>query len=59
MRSPRSAWLWQLANDVLTGVAACALLLAAIDVMDVRYALPLAGVLVAIGLLLEDSTAAA
>jgi hypothetical protein len=51
--------LWQLANDVLTGVAACALLLAAIDVMDVRYALPLAGVLVAIGLLLEDSTAAA
>jgi len=59
MRSPGSARLWQLANDVLTGVAACALLLAAIDLVDVRFALPMAGVLLGIGLLLEGSTTAA
>jgi len=57
MRIPSSAWLlslWRFTPDVLTGAAACALVLGAMDVVDIGYALSMAGVLLGIGLLLEE-----
>ena len=57
MGSPDRTWLrslWQLAIDVLTGAAACTLVLAAMNIIDIRYALLTAAVLVGMGLLLEE-----
>jgi len=57
MGSLRTAWFLRLLRfvpDVLTGAAACALVLGTMDVVDVGYALSMAGVLLGIGLLLEE-----
>jgi len=59
MRSLGNTWLLGLcrfAFDVLIGAAACALMLAAMDIIDVRYALLIASMLAGIGLLLEELT---